>query len=104
MKLSDFFNKMPCIVDMNGGREKPEIREEDEIVQVEYVKESYPFFRVYYFHRIYNDDRIYKCEARFKRLPDIVRRWTEEREPKENNRCIKWNGEARKNVQLSFDV
>lgn len=108
MKTSDFFNKMPCIVDMNI--EKPDkqiIADEDRIVRVEYHKKhhntAYPYYTVYYFHRIYNDDRIYKCSQRFMVLPEIVKQWISKRVPIENGFRIKWEGDE-ENPQLTFDM
>lgn len=89
--IDDFFNKLPGIVDMDMERGKPVIESDDKIVRVEYDKKSsYNFFTVYYLHRIYNDDRIYKCKARFKVLPEIVKRWINDRTPKENGYWIRW--------------
>ena len=92
MKSSDFFNKMPCIVDM-GWYSEDKISEDDKIVRVELSKESYPCYTVYYYHRIHNDDRIYKCSLRFKALPKALRDWTLTRNPQENHSRIKWEGE-----------
>ncbi|MBP5431007.1 hypothetical protein [Ruminococcus sp.] len=102
-ELRDFFNRMPCIVDMNSfARGRPIINAIDRIVQVERDKCSDSHFTVYYYHRIYSDDRIYKCKARFKVLPDIVKTYISERFPKETAYCVKWNDLCEKNTQLSF--
>lgn len=103
----DFFNRMPCIVDMNMAYSsiEPKINDNDKIVQV--VKpRSERMFTVYYFHRIYNDDRIYKCKARFSVLPEPVKRYMKSRKMRESsNGGYKWDGAPepdKNNKQLSF--
>lgn len=92
MKTSDFFNKMPCIVDM-GWYSEDKISDDDKIVRIELSKESFPIYTVYYFHRIYNDDLIYKCQFRCKVLPCALQRWALVRNSQENQRRIRWEGE-----------
>lgn len=103
MKTSDFFNKMPCIVDMNACHEPPTVKDDDTIVRVEYGKTAYPYYKVYFLRRIYNDDRIYKCKATFKRLPETAQKWISRRVPWENGFLIRWEGDE-ENTQLRFDM
>lgn len=93
MKISDFFNKMPCIVDVSTSGGRKEITEQDELVRVQYEKNSYPHrYTVYYLARLLNDDRVFKCAQTFSpnRLPEIVWKWMEQREQKESPACIRW--------------
>ena len=103
MNVSDFFNKMPCICQMNNQMERPAFSDDDKIVRVELRKEAYPYYTVYYFHRIYNDDRIYKCALRMKTLCDSIQKWCDERDPIDTKSFTRWEGEERSN-QLRFDV
>lgn len=101
----DFFNKMPCIVDMDMMHGKPQVNENDRIVQV--VKKKHDSsFTVYYFHRIYNDDGIYKCKARFTVLPEPVKQYMKSRKMRESSDGgYKWDGAPepdKNNKQLSF--
>ena len=93
MKTKDFFNKMPCIVNMSSfsGTDEEKLLETDEIVRIERRKEMLPYYEVYYLHRIYNDDRIYKCSLRLKHLPDWLRCWMEKRDPKETQLSQYWD-------------
>lgn len=78
-ELRDFFDKVPPgIVDMGCMKGEPIVAPEDRIVQVVLEKGTHPVYSVYYYHRIYNDDRVYKCHARFRRLPDTVKRFMSE--------------------------
>ena len=97
ISISDFFNKMPCICQMNNQMGRPAISDDDKIVRVELNKETYPYYTVYYFHRIYNDDRIYKCVLRMKTLPEFIQKWCDKREPLETKRLARWEGEERSN-------
>lgn len=93
-ELRDFFDKVPPgIVDMGCMKGEPIVAPEDRIVQVEfnYKKDTHPVYSVYYYHRIYNDDRVYKCHARFRRLPDIVRRFMSEHVKEVTPFGIKWS-------------
>lgn len=92
MKISDFFNKMPCIVDVSTSGGRKEITEQDELVRVQYGKTSYPYYTVYYLARLFDDDRVYKCSQTFSpnRLPKIVQKWMEQREQKEAPANIRW--------------
>ena len=101
--INDFFNKMPCICQMNNQMGMPAFSDDDKIVRVELSKEAYPYYTVYYFHRIYNDDRIYKCALRMKTLRDVIQKWCDKRDPIETTSFIRWEGEERSN-QLTFDI
>lgn len=103
MNVSDFFNKMPCICQMNNQMGRPAFSDDDKIVRVELRKEAYPYYTVYYFHRIYNDDRIYKCALRMKTLRDSIQKWCDERDPIDTKSFTRWEGEERSN-QLRFDA
>ena len=104
MKAKDFFNKMPCIVDMAVMKGPHTITEEDTIVCVELdKKDTYPYYTVYYLHRIYNDDRIYKCALRMRTLPDLVRAWCNRRFPSDNTMRTRWEGEE-ETKQLRFNM
>lgn len=101
--ISDFFNKMPCICQMNNQMGRPAISDDDKIVRVELNKETYPYYTVYYFHRIYNDDRIYKCALRMKTLPEFIQKWCDERDPIETKSFTRWEGKER-SYQLKFNI
>lgn len=102
--VKDFFNKMPCIVDMNIAYPSEEkIDDNDKIVRVELNKEAYPYYTVYYFHRIYNDDRIYKCALRMKSLNEVIQKWCDERDPIETKSFTRWEGKER-SYQLKFNI
>lgn len=102
--ISDFFNKMPCIVDMNTAYpSKKKIDDNDKIVRVELIKETYPYYTVYYFHRIFNDDRIYKCSLRMNALPDAIKAWCERHCPIDNKRRTMWQGDEISG-QLTFNI
>lgn len=91
--ISDFFNKMPCIVDISISGGRKEITEQDELVRVQYEKNSYPHrYTVYYLARLFNDDRVYKCAQTFLpyQLPEIVQQWMEQHEQKEYPACVRW--------------
>ena len=93
MKANDFFNRMPCIVDMDSMNvEGEKICEDDKIVRIELIKETYSYYTVYYYHRIYNDDRIYKCKIRLKALPKMLQDWKYARAPRENQFMVVWEG------------
>ena len=98
----DFFNKMPCIVNLDSEvKEKQVIDENDRIVKVVKPKRE-SCFTVYYFHRIYNDDRIYKCKLRFIKLPEVVKRYMKSRKMREYSEGYKWDGPEVTSTQLSF--
>ena len=103
-ELRDFFNRMPCIVDMDFAYpSKKPIDDKDKIVQVQKTKGENEY-TVYYFHKIYNDDRIYKCQVRFRvELPEVVKEYIRKRTPKEGHFYITWEGDE-ENTQLQFEI
>lgn len=89
-KQYSFFSEL--IVDNFAGGRK-EITEQDELVLVQYEKNSYPHrYTVYYLARLFNDDRVYKCAQTFLpyQLPEIVQQWMEQHEQKEYPACVRW--------------
>lgn len=101
--VKDFFNKMPCICQMNNQMGRPAFSADDKIVRVELNKETYPYYTVYYFHRIYDDDRIYKCALRMKSLNEVIQKWCDERDPIETKSFTRWEGKER-SYQLKFNI
>lgn len=93
MNTRNFFNKMPCICQMNNQMRRPAFSDDDKIVRVELTKGAYPYYTVYYFHRIYNDDRIYKCALRMKTLRDSIQKWCDKRHPIDTKSFTRWEGE-----------
>jgi len=93
MTTKDFFNKMPCIVNMSSfsGTDEEKLLETDEIVRIERRKEMLPYYEVYYLHSIYNDDRIYKCCLRLKNLPEWLMQWINQRDLKETPISQYWD-------------
>lgn len=82
-KNSDFFDRMPCIVDMRNMFSDHTIYETDSIVRVVLSKDTYPRYTVYFYRHIYNDDRKYKCKDTFYALPEVALKWIQGRELKE---------------------